>query len=102
MQRIRFYIENRRRTGCTGSPRLLDEHGDGIGLIEQAQPPIFISLPRIARIDVDAATSENAESVRNERADPTHVEVGLTRTVQAKFAVDDIGLDGGIPIAEIR
>ena len=82
--------------------RLLDEPGDGIRFVDQAQPPVLVAIAQVARIHVDAAAREHAMRFGHHRGDPAHVEVLAARALGAFQAIVDVDADGLVPVPMVR
>src|SRR5436190_14205483 len=70
VQPVRHDIEDALAPAARGAARLLDDEGDRIGLIEEAQPAGLLGVLGVARIEEDAATHQNAMRLRKQRRDP--------------------------------
>jgi hypothetical protein len=87
--------------GARAPARLLDEEGDGAGLVEQAQPACPCGVLAVARVQEDPAAHQDAVGLGHERGDPAHVEVMPARPGLARQAFVHIALHGRLPEAAV-
>ena len=72
-----------------------------MGLVQQPEPSLAIARAGIGWIKKHAAAHQDAERLRNQRADPAHVEVRLARAIGAGEAFVDVGADRAVPVPAI-
>src|SRR6478735_6851883 len=70
-------------------------------LVDEAQTAVAIAGPRIGGIEEHAAAGQDAIGVRDQRADPTHVEIVVGGPVDAGKTFVDEGSHRRIPMSAI-
>jgi hypothetical protein len=95
-------VENALAPGAGEAARLLDDEGNRIGLVKQAQPTLLRRILRIPRIEEHAASGENAVRLGDERGDPSHIEVLAARARTAGEALVDVARHRRFPEAAVR
>src|SRR5262249_53987659 len=67
----------------------------------QAKPSLAIAGADIGRIEKHAAARQDAKRFRNQRTDPTHVEIRLTASAGAGETFIDVGANRPMPVPSI-
>ena len=83
-------------------PGLLHDEGDGVGLVDEAQPPAAVARALVGRVEEDAAAHQDPVGLDHERGEPAHVEVALARPVHALHAVVEIEPHEFVPMPVVR
>src|SRR6185437_5802271 len=91
METVGYDVENPLSPGGGATARLLDDESHGMRFIDQAQAPFFVAVATIPGVEENTAANENAESFRDQGADPAHVEVLAARTLSPHDAFFDVG-----------
>src|SRR5512134_1831614 len=68
-------LQHRAVARARAPARLLDDHADRVGFVQQAQAPAPALLALVARIEEHAAAHEDPVRLGDQRRDPAHVEV---------------------------
>ena len=91
----------RRRPVDGGAARPFHDQRHRMRFVQQAQPALAIAGPGVGRIEKHAATHQDAERLRDQRADPAHVEIRAAVAVGAGKAFVDVGADRPVPVPAI-
>src|SRR3954464_1653297 len=102
VQRLGLEVEDARPAVGRGPARLLDDERQRVGLVEEPQAAVQVAGPDVARVEEDAAASEDAVGLGDQRGDPARVEVLAARPVGAGLAVLDVGADRRVPVRGFR
>ena len=81
--------------------RLLDQHGDREGFIEQPQPALLIARAVVAGIKEHPAARKDAMRLGDRAGQPMHVEILAVRAALAFDAIVDEAADLVGPVAVI-
>ena len=81
--------------------RLFDQHGNGVRLVDQPQPPLRVAGARIAGVQIDPAADQDAIAIGHQGGDPAHVIILLARAIGTLQAVIDIHPGRLVPVAVI-
>ncbi len=98
VQLLWHQVENPVDAVGRGTAGLLDQKGDRVGLVDETQATLAITLAAVGGIAEHAAAHQDAIGVGDQRGDPAHVEVALARTFRALQAVIDIEPDRFVPM----
>src|SRR3954470_17244566 len=102
VQRLWLEVEDARPAVGRSPAGLLDEERQRVGLVDQPQAAVQVAGPDVARVEEDAAASEDAVGLGDQRGDPAGVEVLAARPVGAGLAAPDVGADPRVPVPGVR
>src|SRR5690606_34967092 len=73
--------------GDRGTARLLDNEGDRVGFVKQAETTSLLACALVVRVEKDTAARQDAVGLGDQRGDPAHAEILATHAFLAGHAL---------------